>query len=274
MYRWISIGIVLWMVGVASADRSEGQRLYERAQKAQDVETKIALLKQSLEAHEHFEAFFALGLAYEQVGNLDQAVAVIRDGIGITHDDERAARGYIKIGQLYDRQVRPVEALKMLQKAYELRPLEKLWDAIQKQELHLARTGVSASQITRALITSRGFGVEPRIALWVSFEFDSDALSAPGKKQARALGEALADSAFRDSKFSIVGHADRHGSDAYNLDLSLRRAESVKRFLMSHFQIAKNMIQTEGKGKRALRSREQTAQADSLNRRVEVIWIQ
>ena len=34
------------------------------------------------------------------------------------------------------------------------------------------------------------------------------------------------------------------------------------------------MIQTEGKGKRALRSPEQTAQADSLNRRVEVIWVQ
>ena len=75
--------------------------------------------------------------------------------------------------------------------------------------------------------------------LWVSFEFDSDALSAPGKKQARALGEALADSAFRDSKFSIVGHTDRHGSDAYNINLSLRRAESVKRFLLTHFQIAK-----------------------------------
>ena len=235
---------------------------------------RIAFLKQSLEAHEHFETFFALGLAYEQVGNLDQAVAVIRDGIGITHDDERAARGYIKIGQLYDKQKRPVEALQMLKEADKLTPSERLKDAIQKQELHLARTGVSASQITRALVTSRGFGVEPRIALWVSFEFDSDALSAPGKRQARALGKALADSAFRNSKFSIVGHTDRYGSDEYNLDLSLKRAESVKRFLMTHFQIAENMIQTEGKGKRALRSREQTAQADSLNRRVEVIWIQ
>ena len=274
MYRWIGMAMVFWMVGVASADRSEGQRLYEQALKTQDVEMKIALLKQSLEAHKHFEAYFALGLAYEQAGNLEQAVAVIRDGIGITHDDKRAARGYIKVGQLYDKQERPVEALKMLQKAYELTPLEKLRNAIQKQELHLARAGVSASQITRALVTSRGFGVEPRIPLWVSFEFDSDALSAPGKKQARALGEALADSAFKDSKFSIVGHTDRHGSDAYNINLSLRRAESVKRFLLTHFQIAKNMIQTEGKGKRALRSPEQTAQADSLNRRVEVIWVQ
>lgn len=273
MYQWIGILIVFGMVGVAGADRSEGQRLYEQALKTSDAAERIALLKASLEEYKHFDAFFSLGLAYEQTGNIDRAIMVIREGIGITHDDQRAARGYIMIGKMYDKQERPAEALQMLKNACELMPSEKLQDAIQKQELHLVRTGVSASQIKRALVMSKGFRVEPRIDLWVSFEFNSDALNASGRIQAEALGRALSDSVFQDSKFSLVGHTDRHGSDAYNLGLSRRRAESVKRFLVTRFQIVKNIIKTAGKGKRELRSLEATVQADSLNRRVEVIWI-
>lgn len=274
MHQWITVVIVFWIAGVACADRSEGQRLYEQALNTQDIEERIALLKASLEAHRHFDAFYALGLAYKDVDSLDQAEAVIREGINITHDDHRAARGYILIGQLYNEQERLFEALKMLEKAYELMPTDRLKDAILQQGYRLMRTSFSAPQITRALVASKGFGVEPQIDLWVSFEFDSDALNAFGQKQVDTLGKALSDSVFRDAKFSIVGHTDRHGSDAYNLDLSRRRAEAVKRLLVNHYQIAKNMIKTEGKGKRALHSHEATAQADSLNRRVEVIWIQ
>lgn len=273
MYQWVGILSVFWMLGIAGADRSEGQRLYEQALKTPDVAERIALLKASLEQHKHFDAFYELGLAYDQTGNTDRGVAIIREGIGITHDDQRAARGYIMIGKLYDKQERPAEALQMLKKAHELVPSEKLRDAIQKQELHLMRTGVSASQIKRALVTSKGFGVVPRINLWVSFEFNSDALNASGQRQAEALGRALSESVFQDTRFSLVGHTDRHGSDAYNLDLSRRRAESVKHFLVNRFQIAKNIIKTVGMGKRALHSHEATARADSLNRRVEVTWI-
>jgi OOP family OmpA-OmpF porin len=46
-----------------------------------------------------------------------------------------------------------------------------------------------------------------------------------------------------------VGHADRIGSDAYNMKLSLRRADSVKAYLISK-GIAASRIYTEGKGKR------------------------
>ena len=46
-----------------------------------------------------------------------------------------------------------------------------------------------------------------------------------------------------------VGHADRIGSDAYNMKLSVRRADSVKAYLVSK-GIAASRIYTEGKGKR------------------------
>lgn len=44
-----------------------------------------------------------------------------------------------------------------------------------------------------------------------------------------------------------IGHADRIGSDAYNMKLSLRRADSVKAYLVSK-GIPANRVYTEGKG--------------------------
>jgi len=46
-----------------------------------------------------------------------------------------------------------------------------------------------------------------------------------------------------------VGHADRIGGDAYNMKLSVRRADSVKAYLVSK-GIGASRIYTEGKGER------------------------
>ncbi len=46
-----------------------------------------------------------------------------------------------------------------------------------------------------------------------------------------------------------VGHADRLGGDAYNQKLSVRRADSVKAYLVSK-GIAANRVYTEGKGEK------------------------
>jgi OmpA-OmpF porin, OOP family len=46
-----------------------------------------------------------------------------------------------------------------------------------------------------------------------------------------------------------VGHADRLGSDAYNMKLSVRRADGVKAYLVSK-GIAASRVYTEGKGER------------------------
>lgn len=44
-----------------------------------------------------------------------------------------------------------------------------------------------------------------------------------------------------------IGHADRIGSDAYNMKLSLRRADSVKAYLVGK-GVPANRVYTEGKG--------------------------
>lgn len=73
-----------------------------------------------------------------------------------------------------------------------------------------------------------------------------------------------------------VGHTDRIGSDQYNMKLSLRRAESVKAYLVSK-GIPSNRIYTEGKGEKQpvkdcprIKERKKLIECLAPNRRVEV----
>ena len=73
-----------------------------------------------------------------------------------------------------------------------------------------------------------------------------------------------------------IGHADRIGSDAYNNKLSLRRADSVKAYLVGK-GIAANRIYTEGKGEKqpvkdcpAMKDRKKLIECLQPNRRVEI----
>ena len=66
-----------------------------------------------------------------------------------------------------------------------------------------------------------------------------------------------------------VGHTDSVGSDAYNQKLSVRRAESVKAYLVSK-GIEKNRIYTEGKGEKQPVASNKTKEGRAKNRRVEI----
>ncbi len=50
----------------------------------------------------------------------------------------------------------------------------------------------------------------------------------------------------------VIGYADRLGSDAYNKKLSMRRAESVKAYLVNEKGIAADSVFTDGKGEAIL----------------------
>lgn len=79
------------------------------------------------------------------------------------------------------------------------------------------------------------------------FDFDKAVVKPEGKGKLDDLIGKL-----RDVNLEViiaVGHADRIGSDAYNMKLSVRRAESVKAYFVSK-GIAANRVYTEGKGKR------------------------
>jgi len=72
-------------------------------------------------------------------------------------------------------------------------------------------------------------------------------------------------------RVKIVGHTDSDGDDAKNLELSLRRAQSVKNELIGPFGIDASRIETEGAGETTPVAPNDTPANKALNRRVEFV---
>ena len=99
------------------------------------------------------------------------------------------------------------------------------------------------------------------------FDFDKATLKPEGKAKLDELASKIKD--FTLEVVIAVGHTDSVGSDAYNQKLSLRRAESVKAYLVSK-GIEANRVYTEGKGKKQPLADNKTADGRAKNRRVEI----
>lgn len=81
------------------------------------------------------------------------------------------------------------------------------------------------------------------------------------------LGEFLKD--FPEAKGEISGHTDNVGGDKFNLKLSQRRAESVKKFIENTFKISPERITTKGYGESKPVASNKTKEGRQLNRRIE-----
>jgi outer membrane protein OmpA-like peptidoglycan-associated protein len=68
--------------------------------------------------------------------------------------------------------------------------------------------------------------------------------------------------------FLVEGHTDAVGDDAYNLDLSRRRAESIKTALTQYYEIGPENLRTVGYGERYLKI--PTEEPEEENRRITI----
>lgn len=82
------------------------------------------------------------------------------------------------------------------------------------------------------------------VFLPIRFAFDSDKLDPKGRYEAESVGAFLIANGIKH--IVLVGHTDEKGAADYNLDLSFRRAASVRDFLI-HYGV-KAYIQIDGKG--------------------------
>jgi OOP family OmpA-OmpF porin len=85
------------------------------------------------------------------------------------------------------------------------------------------------------------------LAADVLFDFDKSVIKPAGKDKLDDLSQKIR--AINLEVVIAIGHADKIGSDAYNQKLSVRRAESVKAYLVSK-GVEPNRIYTEGKGEK------------------------
>jgi OOP family OmpA-OmpF porin len=101
----------------------------------------------------------------------------------------------------------------------------------------------------------------------VLFDFDKSVIKPEGRSKlddlaGKAKGVNL-------EVIIAIGHADSIGSDEYNQRLSVRRAESVKAYLVSK-GIEANRVYTEGKGEKQPVASNKTAEGRAKNRRTEI----
>jgi OmpA-OmpF porin, OOP family len=70
------------------------------------------------------------------------------------------------------------------------------------------------------------------VNLNIPFEYNSSELKPEASAQLKQLQSALSKESLRNDRFLVAGHTDAKGSPPYNKQLSLKRAESVKRYLV------------------------------------------
>jgi OOP family OmpA-OmpF porin len=82
----------------------------------------------------------------------------------------------------------------------------------------------------------------------ITFKFDSAELTPESEQTLQNLGNALNQGLKEVTKFIIQGHTDRTGKAAYNEDLSKRRAEAVKDYLVNKMGVEPDRLESVGLG--------------------------
>jgi OmpA-OmpF porin, OOP family len=105
----------------------------------------------------------------------------------------------------------------------------------------------------------------------ILFDVNSDKIKPESYGVLKEIGTVLKENP--TVKVKIIGHTDSDGEEAKNLDLSKRRATSVKAALSSEFGIDATRLETDGKGESSPSDPNTTPQGKANNRRVEFIKI-
>jgi outer membrane protein OmpA-like peptidoglycan-associated protein len=110
---------------------------------------------------------------------------------------------------------------------------------------------------------------KPKIDLEINFDYNSADISTKSLPSVQALGRALSSADLKGSTFVVAGHTDAAGGESYNQDLSERRADAIKRYLVDKYGINGTDLVTVGYGKSKLKDPSQPMA--EVNRRVQVV---
>jgi outer membrane protein OmpA-like peptidoglycan-associated protein len=110
---------------------------------------------------------------------------------------------------------------------------------------------------------------KPKIDLEINFDYNSADISSKSLPAVQTLGRALTNPDLKGSTFVVAGHTDAAGGEAYNQELSERRADSIKKYLVDKYGIIGTDLVTVGYGKSKLK--DPANPLAEVNRRVQVV---
>src|SRR5690349_11696832 len=135
---------------------------------------------------------------------------------------------------------------------------------ITPQKLEQKMVFVNADEMKRSI------GDTGKVALYgLFFDTDKDTMRADSAPTMEEIAKLMR--ANPQMKLRVVGHTDNQGAEAYNLDLSKRRAAGVAQQLVSKYRIAAARLDSFGAGLYAPVTSNQTDDGRAKNRRVELV---
>lgn len=133
------------------------------------------------------------------------------------------------------------------------------WPMVTNLKITTAAPDTRSKLITEGRLTTYG----------ITFDVNKATIKPESYGTLNEIGNVLKENPSVSVK--IVGHSDSDGDDAFNLDLSMRRSESVKNELVSRFGIEVQRLHTEGAGENRPVAPNDTPANKAMNRRVEFI---
>lgn len=103
----------------------------------------------------------------------------------------------------------------------------------------------------------------------ILFDVNSDKVKPESHGVIKAIADVLNENP--EIKIKVIGHTDSDGDATKNLELSKKRALSVKNYLVSVFGIQASRIETDGKGASTPVDTNATKEGKANNRRVEFV---
>jgi len=122
-------------------------------------------------------------------------------------------------------------------------------------------------QVPGATVERVGEGIQVTFESGLLFDFDSDVVKSTAQHNLAALASSL--EKYPKSDILILGHTDSVGTEAYNSDLSVRRADAAARYMISR-DVARSRIATGGLGETEPVASNSDEAGRRRNRRVEV----
>lgn len=100
----------------------------------------------------------------------------------------------------------------------------------------------------------------------IFFDFDKADIKPEYTEKMQALGKTMVEDP--KARLVLAGYTDGKGSEGYNLELSKKRAEAVRDYLLANFKIDKDRISLNWYGKADPAASNQTPEGRAKNRRV------
>lgn len=191
-------------------------------------------------------------------------------------------RAYVAIrkAQLADTQARidmhrtQLESMKVARKRAEAQELEQartqLQTAEQSRKEAEARAARAAEELSKlASVKQEERGLVITLSGSVLFASNKAELLPAAQQRLSEVARALKEGS-PEASIVVEGHTDAKGSENHNLELSARRAEAVRSYLVSQ-GVPEQRIQAQGLGFARPVANNKTAEGRANNRRVEIV---